>query len=113
MRLDEILSSVVEYKLILQRENLGEYVFDIEPYGYSVLFSKYPTSRKLPECWEISFTQIKPEYRIDLTKTGKRFQVLSTVIAICKEWFQTHPPICIKMSAKHDSRKTLYPKIIK
>lgn len=82
--------------------------FQIEDGHFKVMFKEkyYERGR-----WELSF------YRngtLDLTGTGSAATVLSTVMAITREFIATQNPRWITYSAKNDegSRNKLYPKLM-
>jgi hypothetical protein len=126
MKLFEILNTILPYKWddysqTNSQAGFGEAEFTINHKTYTVLFSVYPKNHKrgLPAHTNIEFGLqpglMDPAYltKYNITGTGDQLAVMSTVQAICKDWFKLHPADCITMMAEVPSRKKLYTRMLR
>jgi len=123
MKINEVLSTVLPYEWDGDPDNLEDYGqanFIVNDKEYMVLFSNENTNEDRSSHWNIEFglypsknTKYSSLTRYDITNTGDQFAVMSTVQAICKEWFHYHPTSQISMSANVPSRKKLYSRMLR
>jgi hypothetical protein len=114
MKIFELFNNTLPYKWIDSEENYGSAEFAINNKVYFVSFTLFEADNETPERWDIEFGLRGVGYKeaFKVTNTGDEYPVISTVIAICKDWLGQHPTKCITMSADSPRRKTLYSRML-
>jgi len=111
MKLTEIFNKPAPIKWGKKGETItGDFTVGEE--DYVIYFS--PAS--YGDIWGIEFAQKvagKKRDKLDLTGTGKEFQVFSTVINGIKDWIKKKKPGVIEFDAAGESRKKLYTRLVK
>lgn len=127
MKLTEVLNSVKQYEWDgdpADSADAGQATFQVNGKEYMVLFTFFEGDENnqedsLPDRYDIEFGLYPDKddhtnlMNYGISGTGNQFEVFSTVVAICIEWFRYHPTNCITMSAKEPSRKKLYNRLLR
>ena len=118
MKLYEIFDKIAPYKKTWESDDILDYEFIINN-------TKFETSFYKPEPndpWNITFSDLDAEIQnaqndeesgMGMTNKGNAFQVMSTVIAIIKEFLKLKKPTEIVFSSSNDSRTKLYLRLTK
>jgi hypothetical protein len=119
MKLFEIFNKVIPYEWTIDEHNMGEATFSVGGNVYSVSMTNLDTHFDKSDTWRIEFalhrrnSQGKMIYTISMSGTGHSIEVMSTVQAICKDWFSKHPARRLIMSGATPRRLSLYTRLLR
>jgi hypothetical protein len=120
MKLFELFDKIAPYKKIHDDDDILDYQFTINDTNFEANFFKLNPN----EPWEIMFndTDISNQYQkpendeesgMGMTNKGNAIQVMSTIIAITKEFLKLKKPTEITFSSGNQSKTKLYLRLIK
>ncbi len=115
MKLFELFNRILPYNWTIDESDMGEATFEVGKNTYSVLI----TNLNDDNTWKVEFalhqrnSKGKMIYNINMSGTGHSLEVMSTVVAICEEWFSKHKAQHITMSGATPRRLSLYTRLLR